>query len=72
MEGFKTETKEFKKADYEFFKQFKLTNFNFDVQIHRKEGGPVIYQTFPRSPKSNWNQKSIRSTMWIYNEKIWT
>ena len=46
--GFKTETKDFKKADYGFFKQFKLTNFNFDAQVHRKEGGPVIYQTAPR------------------------
>ena len=48
IERFKTETKEFKKADYKFFKQFKLTNFNFDAQVHRKEGGPVIYQTAPR------------------------
>jgi len=48
MKGFKTETKEFKKADYKFFKQFKITNFNFDAQVHRKEGGPVIYQTAPR------------------------
>jgi hypothetical protein len=45
---FKIETKDFKKADYSFFKQFKLTNFNFDAQVHRKEGGPVIYQTSPR------------------------
>jgi len=48
MKGFKTETKDFKKADYSFFKQFKLTNFNFDAKVHRKEGGPVIYQTAPR------------------------
>ena len=45
---FKTETKSFKKADYKFFKQFKLTNFNFDAQVHRKNPGPVIYQTAPR------------------------
>ena len=48
MKAFKTETKDFKRADYNFFKQFKLANFNFDVQVHRKEGGPVIYQTYPR------------------------
>jgi hypothetical protein len=46
--GFDQETKSFKKADHNFFKQFKISNFNFDVEIHRKEGGPVIYQTYPR------------------------
>ncbi len=45
---FKIEAKAFKKADYSFFKQFNLINFNFDAEVHRKEGGPVIYQTYPR------------------------
>ena len=35
----KKETVAFKKVDNSFFNQFALTNFNFDVQIHRKVGG---------------------------------
>ena len=44
----KKETVAFKKVDNSFFNQFALTNFNFDVQIHRKVGGPVKYQTYPK------------------------
>ena len=44
----KKETVAFKKVDNTFFNQFTEITFNFDVQIHRKEGGPVKYQTYPK------------------------
>lgn len=46
--GLSKETTAFKKVDNSFFNQFKLTNFNFNVQIHTKVGGPVKYQTYPK------------------------
>ncbi len=48
-EGFdKKKTIAFKKADHSFFRQFTTIIFNFDVEIHRLQGGLVKHQTYPR------------------------
>ena len=48
MKGFKTEIKILKRQIIVSLSNLGFQIFNFDAQVHRKEGGLVIYQTVPR------------------------